>query len=81
MNSLADAGLVDEELDEDFAHHGIAANSVVAFVVRPGNPKHIHSWEDLTKPGVQVVTPNPVHAPARRSGTSSPPTARSGSRA
>jgi sulfate/thiosulfate transport system substrate-binding protein len=38
---------------------GIAADSVVAFVVRPGNPKHIHSWSDLVKPGVQVVTPNP----------------------
>jgi sulfate transport system substrate-binding protein len=34
-------------LDED-AHGGIAANSVVAFVVRPGNPKHIHGWNDLT---------------------------------
>src|SRR5579884_2133303 len=38
---------------------GIAADSVVAFVVRPGNPKHIHSWNDLVKPGVQVVTPDP----------------------
>jgi sulfate/thiosulfate-binding protein len=38
---------------------GIAADSVVAFVVRPGNPKHIHTWNDLTKAGVQVVTPNP----------------------
>jgi len=38
---------------------GIAADSVVAFVVRPGNPKHIHGWSDLVKPGVQVVTPNP----------------------
>ena len=38
---------------------GIVANSVVAFAVRPGNPKHIHSWADLTKPGVQVVTPDP----------------------
>jgi sulfate transport system substrate-binding protein len=38
---------------------GIAANSVVAFVVRPGNPKNIHTWTDLTKPGVQVVTPDP----------------------
>ena len=40
-------------------HGGIAADSVVAFVVRPGNPKHIHTWKDLTKPGVQVVTPDP----------------------
>ena len=38
---------------------GVAADSVVAFVVRPGNPKHIHSWNDLTRSGVQVVTPNP----------------------
>jgi len=38
---------------------GIAADSVVSFVVRPGNPKHIHTWSDLLKPGVQVVTPNP----------------------
>jgi sulfate transport system substrate-binding protein len=38
---------------------GIAADSVVAFVVRPGNPKHIRTWQDLVKPGVQVVTPNP----------------------
>ena len=27
--------------------------------MRPGNPKHIHTWADLTKPGVQVVTPDP----------------------
>ena len=27
--------------------------------MRPGNPKHIHGWKDLTKPGVQVVTPDP----------------------
>ena len=27
--------------------------------MRPGNPKHIHSWNDLIKPGVQVVTPDP----------------------
>jgi sulfate transport system substrate-binding protein len=38
---------------------GIAADSVVAFVVRPGNPKHIRGWKDLVKPGVKVVTPNP----------------------
>jgi sulfate/thiosulfate transport system substrate-binding protein len=38
---------------------GIAADSVVAFIVRPGNPKHIKTWNDLTKAGVQVVTPNP----------------------
>ena len=40
-------------------YNGIVADSVVSFVVRPGNPKHIHTWSDLVRPGVQVVTPNP----------------------
>jgi sulfate/thiosulfate transport system substrate-binding protein len=58
IDSLADAGVVSKTWDH--APYGaIAADSVVSFVVRKGNPKHIHSWTDLTKPGVQVVTPNP----------------------
>ena len=32
---------------------------MVVFVVRKGNPKGIHNWDDLIKPGVQVITPNP----------------------
>lgn len=39
--------------------HGLVSTSVVALVVRKGNPKHIHGWDDLLKPGVEVVTPNP----------------------
>lgn len=39
--------------------NGIVTRSVVVFVVRGGNPKHIRTWSDLLKPGVQVVTPNP----------------------
>jgi sulfate transport system substrate-binding protein len=38
--------------------HGIVTRSVVVFAVRRGNPKKIRDWEDLVKPGVQVVTPN-----------------------
>jgi sulfate transport system substrate-binding protein len=37
---------------------GIVTRSVVVFVVRKGNPKHIRSWNDLVKPGVDVVVPN-----------------------
>jgi sulfate/thiosulfate transport system substrate-binding protein len=37
---------------------GIVTNSIVSFVVRPGNPKHLTTWADLVKPGVQVITPN-----------------------
>jgi sulfate transport system substrate-binding protein len=59
VNTLAGAGLVTKKWTTKFPQGGIAANSVVAFVVRPGNPKHIHSWADLTKSGVQIVTPDP----------------------
>jgi sulfate/thiosulfate transport system substrate-binding protein len=37
----------------------VVATSVVGFMVRPGNPKHIHNWSDLAKPGVKVLTPDP----------------------
>jgi sulfate transport system substrate-binding protein len=38
---------------------GFVTNSVVAIGVRKGNPKNIHGWDDLTKSGVEVLTPNP----------------------
>ena len=38
---------------------GFSSDSVVVFVVRKGNPKHITGWDDLIKPGVKVITPNP----------------------
>jgi sulfate transport system substrate-binding protein len=40
-------------------YHGMVTDSVVVFVVRKGNPKHIKTWDDLAKPGVEVITPNP----------------------
>jgi sulfate/thiosulfate-binding protein len=58
MDTVADAGVVPKNWTKG-KNAGIAADSVVAFVVRPGNPKHIHTWKDLTKPGVQIVTPDP----------------------
>jgi sulfate transport system substrate-binding protein len=38
---------------------GIVSQSVVVIAVRSGNPKNIKGWEDLTKPGIGIVTPNP----------------------
>src|SRR6478752_6981457 len=58
VNILVDAGLIDRSWDKQ-AYKGIEADTVVVFAVRNGNPKHIHGWSDLVKPGVQVVTPNP----------------------
>ena len=58
VTRLVTAGLVDSKWNAD-ADKGIPFGSVVAIVVRKGNPKGIHDWNDLLKPGVQVVTPNP----------------------
>ena len=38
---------------------GMVTDSVVVFVRPHGNPKHIKGWDDLVKPGVEVITPNP----------------------
>jgi sulfate transport system substrate-binding protein len=45
---------------------GISTDSVVVFVVRKGNPKHIAGWDDLVKPGVDVITPNPTTSGSAR---------------
>jgi sulfate/thiosulfate transport system substrate-binding protein len=58
VNLLVDAGLVDSKWNHQ-AYNGIGADTVVVFAVRNGNPKHIKSWNDLIRPGVQVLTPNP----------------------
>jgi sulfate transport system substrate-binding protein len=58
VNLLVDAGLVDAKWNRQ-SYDGIAADTVVVFAVRNGNPKHIKGWADLVRPGVQVVTPNP----------------------
>jgi sulfate transport system substrate-binding protein len=59
------AGLVDKSWDKN-AYHGIVSKSVVVFVLRNGNPKHIKTWDDLVKPGVDVVFPNPFSSGGAR---------------
>jgi sulfate transport system substrate-binding protein len=53
-----DDGLVDKSW-KDNPTKGICTTSVVSLVVRTGNPKGIKSWDDLIKPGVKIVTPDP----------------------
>ena len=57
MAKLVKAGLVSSAWDKGKTK-GMVTDSIVSFVVRPGNPKHIKSWADLVKPGVGVITPN-----------------------
>jgi sulfate transport system substrate-binding protein len=58
MTSLVQAGLVDKGWNKGF-YKGMVTNSVVVFVVRDGNPEKIKTWNDLLKPGIEVITPNP----------------------
>jgi sulfate/thiosulfate-binding protein len=58
MDKLVKAGLVDSNWDQN-KWHGFVTDSLVTLVVRKGNPKGIHDWSDLVKPGVQVIEPNP----------------------
>jgi sulfate transport system substrate-binding protein len=58
MARVVDAGYVAKNW-ADNAEKGMSSDSVVVMVVRPGNPKHITGWDDLIKPGVDVITPNP----------------------
>jgi sulfate transport system substrate-binding protein len=58
MARVVDAGYVAKNW-ADNPEKGISSDSVVVFVVRKGNPKHITGWDDLVKPGVDVITPNP----------------------
>ena len=58
MKRLVDAGLVDGDW-ASAEHKGMISNSVVVLAVRKGNPEGIKTWDDLTKDGVEVITPNP----------------------
>ena len=58
LTRLVDAGIVGPDWNTG-EHKGMVTDSVVVFIVREGNPKGIRSWDDLTKPGVEVLTPNP----------------------
>ena len=58
VSTLVKKGIVPSNWKQN-KYRGIVTDSVVVFVVRDGNPKNIHTWADLTKKGVQVITPNP----------------------
>src|SRR6059058_578405 len=58
VDTLVKAHLVSSSWNKN-AYRGIVTRSVVVFIVRGRNPKHIRTWSDLLKSGVQVVTPNP----------------------
>jgi sulfate/thiosulfate transport system substrate-binding protein len=58
VTRLVDEGLVDGSWSDD-EHGGMVSDSVVVFAVRKGNPEGIRTWDDLTREGIEVITPNP----------------------
>ena len=53
------ARLIPKDWQKGFKNHSVPFTSTIVFLVRKGNPKHIKDWNDLVKPGVSVITPNP----------------------
>src|SRR5262245_54946544 len=56
---LVDAGIVAPGWNQN-QYKGMVTNSVVTLMVRPGNPKNVHSFDDLTRSDVEVIDPNPA---------------------
>jgi sulfate/thiosulfate-binding protein len=65
VQMIEDAGLITHDWTQE-ADAGIVATSVVVFDVRPGNPKHIENWDDLTQPGLEILTPDPAQSGGAR---------------
>ncbi len=60
VTSLVEAGLVDEDWNQDKTK-GMVSNSVVVFMTRPGNPEDIQGWDDLTQRGHRGHRAQPDH--------------------
>ncbi len=60
IDAIADkAKLLPQNWQAGLPHNSSPYTSTIVFLVRKGNPKHIRDWNDLVKPGVAVITPNP----------------------
>src|SRR5512145_606771 len=52
-------GLLPKDWQTRLPHRSTPYTSTIVFLVRKGNPKQIKDWDDLVRPGVEVITPNP----------------------
>lgn len=59
VDFLASTGVVTKDWTKKFPHNAAPTSSTMLFLVRNGNPKGIKDWDDLVKPGVQVIVVNP----------------------
>ncbi|MES2347158.1 MAG: sulfate ABC transporter substrate-binding protein [Pseudomonadota bacterium] len=59
IDAIAEHKLLAPDWQKKLAHNSTPYTSTIVFLVRKGNPKGIKDWNDLVKPGVAVITPNP----------------------
>jgi sulfate/thiosulfate-binding protein len=59
IDAVAQTGLLSTDWQKKLASNSSPYTSTIVFLVKKGNPKGIKDWDDLIKPGVQVITPNP----------------------
>ena len=59
VKAVEEAGLIEAGWIDEFDLDSSPYTSTIVFLVRKGNPKDIHDWDDLVKDGVGVITPNP----------------------
>ncbi|ENV56873.1 sulfate ABC transporter substrate-binding protein [Acinetobacter soli] len=60
IDEIADkAKLLPPDWQKKFPNNSTPYTSTIVFLVRKGNPKGIKDWSDITKPGVEIITPNP----------------------
>ncbi len=59
IDAIADAGLLKADWQQKYPQNSAPYTSTIVFLVRRGNPKGIKDWDDLARPGIKVVTPNP----------------------
>jgi sulfate transport system substrate-binding protein len=59
IDAIAAKGLIDKDWLQRLPQNSSPYTSTIVFLVRKGNPKGVKDWDDLARPGVSVVTPNP----------------------
>src|SRR5215831_3688488 len=59
IDMIADRGLIAKDWQKRLPQNASPYTSTIVFLVRKGNPKGIKDWDDLVKPGLKVITPNP----------------------
>lgn len=59
IEEIVKSGQIQPGWQKKFPYNSAPYTSTIVFMVRKGNPKRIHDWKDLTKPGIEIITPNP----------------------